>query len=88
MRGLIGNTEVESVLGRVINGSACGGGDVMSNDGLEQLPMAERDNEPLWDRDKSAGGVEGDNEYVEVGGDEDVGLRAARLTLSLSHYYN
>lgn len=51
LRFLILNTEVESVLGSVGGwwSVCCGGGEdvISNNDGLEQLPSAALDNEPL-----------------------------------------
>lgn len=49
MRCFIGKTDVDSVLGNDGGWSGGGGGDAISNEGLEQLPTAALDNEPLCD---------------------------------------
>lgn len=62
---MILNAEVESVLGRAGGCSFCGGGEAINRDGLEQLPTADLDKEPRWERRVLGVGVSGDEGGVE-----------------------
>lgn len=55
----MGKTDVDSVLGNDGGCSAVGGGDAISKEGLEQLPTAALDKEPLWDRVPLGDGLSG-----------------------------